>query len=75
VSTATETPTPTDTPVPTNTPKPTNTASPVPTATKVVPAQSSAVDHDGCNMSQPGSRGALLWLLVPAAIMAYRRRR
>jgi MYXO-CTERM domain-containing protein len=48
----------------------------VPSATNtgVVPAPSSA-DNDGCNMSQSGSGGALLWLLVPAALMVYRRRR
>ena len=77
----TTTPTPTAQPTATATPRPTNTASPVPSATKtgVVPVPSS-VDTDGCNMSQPGSGGApsggaLLWLLVPAALLVYRRRR
>ncbi|MGD0946630.1 MAG: hypothetical protein ABSA52_04295 [Candidatus Binatia bacterium] len=80
--TNTPTPLPTNTPTPTAsqtataTPRATDTASPVPSATNtgVVPAPSSA-DNDGCNMSQSGSGGALLWLLVPAALMVYRRRR
>ena len=81
----TDTPTPTASAVPTNTPTPTatatpkatNTPSPVPSATKTggVPAPGSTADDDGCNMSQPGPGGALLWLLVPAALLVYRRRR
>jgi MYXO-CTERM domain-containing protein len=49
----------------------------VPSATKTggVPAPGSTADDDGCNMSQPGPGGALLWLLVPAALLVYRRRR
>jgi parallel beta-helix repeat protein len=29
----------------------------------------------GCSISQPGSGGSLLWLLVPAAVVVWRRRR
>ena len=84
--TATATPTPTPTPsktaTPTNTPPNTatptrtNTVPPTSTATRTSAAPSGGgADHDGCSISQPGSGGSLLWLLVPAAIVVWRRRR
>jgi hypothetical protein len=86
--TPTPTNTPTFTLTPTKTATPTAPATPTPTATATLPLPSptppgltpSSVDTDGCNMSQTGlggapSGGALLWLLVPVALMVYRRRR
>jgi uncharacterized delta-60 repeat protein len=69
--TATATPTRTATATPTNTPTltPTQTATPQPTATNT-----QVSDSDGCSMTPGASAdGFMLWLLIPAALLAWRR--
>jgi hypothetical protein len=84
-ATPTKVATPTST-LPQNTATPTTTATPKATATNTVPPGPSATntsapgggggaDSDGCSIPQTNSGGSLLWLLIPAAVVVWRRRR
>lgn len=56
---------------------PTRTATPLPTSTPTNAPQGGGSDDDGgCSTVPPGSTGgSLLWLIVPAAVLAWGRRR
>lgn len=71
---ATSTPTPTDTPAVTATS--TNTATPESTATNTPrPTKAGGDDDDGCQMVAPANTNSGWLLLLPAAVLIWRRRR
>jgi hypothetical protein len=86
VPTNTPVPTATPTQIPTNTPVPTATNTPLPTATQTSPPPPTSTpttaaqgggggDDGGCSMvPAAGADGSLLWLIVPAVLVAWRRR-
>jgi MYXO-CTERM domain-containing protein len=56
------------------TPTPKNTSIPVRTATNTPQSGGGGGDDDGCNMTPGASAGGpMLWLLIPAALVAWRR--
>jgi hypothetical protein len=70
----TPTVTPTNT-VPPNTATPTRTNTVRPTATLTSPPAGGGADDDSCAISRTRSGASLLWLLIPPAVMVWRRRR
>jgi hypothetical protein len=77
--TATNTPLPTATntalPTATKTALPTATNTARPTATQTSPPAGGGADDDSCAISRTRSGASLLWLLIPPAVMVWRRRR